>query len=443
MADDSRNGDVAHMKPEDDLQDHAAETVAPSAETESETRKVGLSGLIVRALFPLVILGLGVGSYFYFSTNAEKKQEEPEPKKLIRTNIAELRRMDYQVHVRTNGIVQPHNEVALSAQVAGNVTAISPEFEVGAYFSKGDVLIEIDDSDYQTAVDIANAQVQGATSAVELAIQNHDRLVELYAQKNVAEADVSQAKATLAQAEAQLDTLSAQLEQAERDLERTKVYAPFNGRVRNQTVGLGQTVSSGTPLGVVFAIDFAEVRLPIAGPDLQFLDLPELAGDEPVNVEFRNAIDTESPNVWRGQIVRTEGTLDVDSLELFAIARIDDPFGRQSGKAPLRIGLPVIASIPGRRLTNVVALPRVAVRQLDKINIVDEELTLRPQTIEAIWSDEEYVIVRDATIEDGTMLSTTQLVYAPEGAKVEIIPDIELTASVDNAAAAKAASSKN
>lgn len=431
------------MKPEEDQQDHTADSVVPQVDKEAPSTLGRWSGMLARALFPLAIFGLGVGSYFYFAGNPEEEKDEPEPKKLIRTNIAELRRQDYQVHVRTNGIVQPHNEVALSAQVSGNVTAISPEFEVGAYFAKGDVLIEIDDSDYRTAVAIANAQVEGATSAVELAVQNHERLVELFTQNNVAEADVSQAEATLAQAEAQLSTLKAQLEQAERDLERTKVYAPFDGRVRVQSVGLGQTVSNGTPLGVVFAIDFAEVRLPIAGPDLKFLRLPELAGDAPVQVEFKNAIDTDSPTIWRGEIVRTEGTLDVDSLELFAIARIDDPFGRKSNKAPLRIGLPVVASIPGTRLTNVVALPRAAIRQLDKINIVDEELTLRPQTIEAVWSDEDYVIVRDPTLEDGTMLSTTQLVYAPEGAKVEIIPDIELTASADSAAAAQAASTQN
>ena len=431
------------MKSEDDPLNEAAETFEPPAEQTPNPSQDGRFGVLIRALFPLIILGAGLGSYAYFSQSIEQEKEEPEPKKLIRTNVTELRRCDYQVFVRTNGIVQPHNEVALSAQVAGTVTALSPEFEVGAYFSAGDVLLEIDDRDYQTAVTIAKAQVQGANSAVELAHKNHERLKDLYAQNNVAEADVSQAEATLSQAEAQLNSLNAQLEQAERDLERTKIYAPFSGRVRSSSVGLGQTVSNGTPLGVVFAIDFAEVRLPIAGPDLRFLNLPELAGDVPVEVEFRNAINPESDVVWRGQIVRTEGTLDVDSLELFAIARIDDPYGRKSNAAPLRIGLPVVASIPGTRLKNVVAVPRVAVRQLDKINIVDKDLTLKPQEIEAIWSDKDYVIIRDPTIENGTMLSTTQLVYAPEGAKVEIIPDIEMTASNDSAAASQAASTKN
>ncbi len=245
------------------------------------------------------------------------------------------------------------------------------------------------------------------------------------------EAAVNQAVAAHEQANADLDGATAQLEQAKRDLERTKILAPFDGRVREQAVGLGQSVGPGTALGVVFAIDFAEVRLPIAGRELQYLDLPELPDDAPVEVELRDAISESSEMVWNATIVRTEGALDEDSLELFAIARIDDPFGRKSGHPPLRIGQPVVASIAGKVLNNVVALPRGAVRQLDQVFLVDKtELTLIAKTIVPIWSNAEHVIVRDPFIEDGALLSTTSLVYAPDGAKVEIIPEIELSEAV-------------
>ena len=119
----------------------------------------------------------------------------------------------------------------------------------------------------------------------------------------------------------------------------------------------------GTALGVVFAVDFAEIRLPIDARKRQYLDLPELPGDSPVLVELRDAISEASETVWKAKIIRTEGALDEDSLELFAIARVDDPFGRKSGHPPLRIGQPVVGSIAGKVLDQVVALPRGAVRQ--------------------------------------------------------------------------------
>ena len=70
------------------------------------------------------------------------------------------------------------------------------------------------------------------------------------------------------------------------------------------------------------------------------------------------------------------------------------------------------------------AIPRSAVRQLDRVFLVDEgELTLTSRTIDAVWSDETHVIVRDASIREGALLATTQLAYAPEGGRVEIIAD--------------------
>jgi hypothetical protein len=227
----------------------------------------------------------------------------------------------------------------------------------------------------------------------------------------------------LREAEANVESAKAQLAQAKRNLERTKVRAPFDGRVRQRRVGLGQSVGPGTPLGSVFAIEYAEVRLPITARDMAFLTLPEGPEDPPVDVELRDALNHDE-TVWTAKIIRTEGTLDENSLELFAIARVSDPFGRESERPPLRIGQPVIAFIPGHVLKDVIAVPRIAVRQLDRIILLDpNELTIESHRIEAIWSDEEYVIVRDLPIADGSLVATTHLIYAPDGSKVEILPD--------------------
>jgi hypothetical protein len=197
-------------------------------------------------------------------------------------------------------------------------------------------------------------------------------------------------------------------------------------------------------LGTVFAVDFAEVRLPISGPELKYLDLPERIGDTPVDVELRDGINPESETVWTAKIVRTEGTLDENSLELFAIARIDDPYGLTSGAPPLRIGLPVIGSISGKMLENVVAIPRASIRQMDQVYFVDQnDLTIRSKTIVPVWSDEENVLIRDPNVADGSLVSTTRIVYAPDGAKVEIIPETESVTEMVSAKADPQSDSKS
>jgi hypothetical protein len=75
-------------------------------------------------------------------------------------------------------------------------------------------------------------------------------------------------------------------------------------------------------------------------------------------------------------------------------------------------------------LTNVVVLPRAAVRELDRVNFVHrEELTLTSRRITPLWSDEEHILVPADAVPADHLVATTQLVYAPEGAKVEIIPE--------------------
>jgi hypothetical protein len=163
---------------------------------------------------------------------------------------------------------------------------------------------------------------------------------------------------------------------------------------------------------------------------MAFLTLPEGPEDPPVDVELRDALNPDD-TVWQAQIIRTEGTLDQSSLELFAIARISDPFGRKSEHPPLRIGQPVVASMLGHVLKDVVAVPRMAVRELNKIILLEpnepNELMIKSHRIEILWSDEAHVVVRDPTIAEGTLLATSHLNYAPEGSQVELLPDPNVT----------------
>ena len=394
--------------------------------TSPAAQRPGFLAFLVRAALPVGLLAAGCIAYLALSVEPEKPKRPPRKPRVIRTRVTELKVQDYQVVIKTHGVVQAYNEVSLSTEVSGQIIDINPAFEVGSYFAKGAVLVELDGRDHATAVTVAKANHLGAKTSLQLATQAHERARDLFQKGVSTEVALEQALGTRSRAKAELDSAVAQVAQAERNLERTKIRAPFDGRVRHKAVGLGQLARVGTPLGVVFAIEFAEVRLPLAGRELPFLDLPELADDPPVEVELKDAINKESKTTWKARILRTEGTLDRDSLELFAIARVDDPFGRKSGKTPLRIGQPVIGSISGRKLIDVVALPRNAVRQLDQIVLVDKtELTLTSLKIVPIWSNEEFVIVRDPLIRDGALLATTRLVYAPEGQKVEIIPDME------------------
>jgi RND family efflux transporter MFP subunit len=354
------------------------------------------------------------------STNAKPKGQ------VVRTQVQALHVEDYEVEVEAQGVVRPHHEVTLTPQVPGKIVRIHRNFEDGAFFQEGEILVELEADDYETAVVSAEAQVARTRAALT---QEQARATQ--AKLNWDDLGYKEAPSELVlripqleDAKANFKSAEASLARTQRDLERTKIRAPFDGRVRHRTVGLGQSVGAGSELGVLFDVGYAEIRLPIAARQRRHLALPETDADAAVPVVIRDAIDPEEESVWAGQIIRTEGALDRHSLELFAIARVDDPFGLSSKRPPLRIGQPVTASIPGRVLDDVVALPRNAVWQLNQVNLVEEgSMTLRTLTIEPLWKDKNHVIVRDSAIGNGALLATTRLVFAPEGAEVAIIPD--------------------
>lgn len=385
------------------------------------------TAILLRLGLPFVIILVGWAGYLFLSIEDEKPKKEEADKRTIKTRATDIVRTNYPVSVKTHGFIRPHNEVTLTTEVAGRIIDVAPAFETGNFFDEGDILLSLDSSDYEAAAISAKAQLARAEAQYALERTRSDQAklnwedLGYREEPNELVLRLPQVRET----KAAVDAAKAQLERAERNLERTKIRAPFAGRVRQRNVGLGQSVGTNTPLGTIFAVDYAEVRLPVSGRQLRFLRLPESTADPALPVTLSDALNEHMNHNWKAKIVRTEGILDPNSLELFAIARVDDPFGLNSESPPLRIGQPVTGYIQGQTLTNVIALPRSSVRQLDQIYLIEREtLSLERRSIEALWEDQENVFVEDIHDADRFLVSTTHIIYAAEDATVELIPDI-------------------
>ncbi|MBQ98638.1 MAG: efflux transporter periplasmic adaptor subunit [Roseibacillus sp.] len=395
---------------------------------EHTSRQVsgGTAGLLLRILAPLALLGLGIFGYSKLSIAVPEEAQPRRERKPVETRVLELKREDYRVKIPSQGNIRAHGLVNLTSEVPGKVQAIHPPFEEGAFFSKGDILLEINPIDLRVALISAQAQV----AAAQLNLEKEEALAE-QARLDWKDLGYEDEPSALVRREPQLKAArqglllaEAQEESALRNLERTKVTAPFDGRVLRRTVGVGQSIGPSTALAEIFATDYSEVRLPVSTLNLRDVTLPEDASDPPLAVTLRDGLDDQSSTEWSARILRTEGALDSSTLELFAIARIEDPFGLQSEHPPLRVGQPVIAAIPGKTLKDVFVIPREAVSQLSRIRIVDPAtLKLGSSYIRPLHSDDDSIIFRDPLLENGTLLALTRLVYAPDGGGVIIIPE--------------------
>jgi RND family efflux transporter MFP subunit len=321
-----------------------------------------------------------------------------DPPRLVR--VAEVAPGTHRFRVRTHGTVAPRTESDLVTEVAGQVVWASPALAAGGFFEKGERLLEIDPRDYRNAVSRAKARAARAESELRFAS------VELVRRKALVEREVTSAAAldraqnAESVARATLAEVRAELERAQLDLTRTRLTAPYAGRVRRKHIDVGQFAARGTPVARVYAVDLAEVRLPVRDADLAFLDLP---------IGYRGAAESaEGPAVllrarfaggaheWRARIVRTEGEIDAATRMLHLVARVDDPYGRHNGRPPLAVGLFVEAEILGRELDDVLVLPRSALSDPDVILVVDGENRLRRRHVEVLRNEGDHAVVRAA-----------------------------------------------
>lgn len=377
---------------------------------------------LLRLLFPAFILGVGIFAYTRLSEEQPPELQTRPARELPVVTVRPLERVDYQVLLKTQGIVRPHDSGSLTAQIPGRVEKIHPGFETGAFFKKGEPLVELERADLETALIAANARIARAQSTLtqEIARGEQARLNWQDLGYDTEPSDLVLRKPQLAQAEADLAAARADLASAERNLERATVVAPYNGRVARREVSVGQTIGGQTSLGEIFSTDSAELRLPLDRRQLDFVHLPEEQGDEPLHVVLTDERRDETFS-RDAQIVRTEGQLDESSRELFVIARIDDPFGLQNGLPPLRMGQPVRASIAAATLEDVFVFSREDLRSLSEVVLVETdeegEERLRRTPIEPLWTEEKTLVVREG-FEEGDRLVVGSLNSPVNGGRV-------------------------
>jgi len=383
---------------------------------------------ILRVIIPILLLGLGILAIRYFLSTRPQVEttEQPQLVPVVRTMTAEEENI--RLTVFSQGTVGPRTVTALVPEIAGRVVYVSPSLVNGGFFEEGEVLLRIDPYDYRLAI----SQAESAVAQARLALEQ-ERAEALVARQEWEELGKGEPASPLvlrepqtAFAEASLESAIAALEMARRNLEKTEIAAPYDGRVREKSVDIGQYISPGVSLAQLYAVDFAEVRIPLPDADLAYIDIPlnyrgddydEKAGPK-VKVRTKFAGREFS---WDGRVVRTEGEIDPATRMLYAVVQVEDPYGRGRNpeKPPLAVGMFVETEILGNWVSGAVSLPRSAVREDDVVLLVDDDSRLEFREVEILKSEPERVIIGDG-IKDGEVVCLSNLDAVVEGMEVRI-----------------------
>jgi RND family efflux transporter MFP subunit len=153
--------------------------------------------------------------------------------------------------VRIDARIEPVNESTISAQTAGAVTQLY--FDVNDRVNKGDLLLEIKDTEQRAGVSQAEANLAKALANNEDAQVLLKRNQRLYQQGTLSKGEFDSTMAAAKSAQAAVEASRAGLIQARQQLSYTRVTAPYGGIVKARHVELGEWVAPGQALMSGFA----------------------------------------------------------------------------------------------------------------------------------------------------------------------------------------------
>ncbi|MCY3939924.1 MAG: efflux RND transporter periplasmic adaptor subunit [Gammaproteobacteria bacterium] len=390
-----------------------------------------LLALLKRYLGPVLIVAGGFLLAIAIIATGPRPDRQARPPDAPAVQTVEAVKRTAQLIVTAHGTVVPKTESNLVAEVAGRVVAVSPSMVSGGFFSQGDVLVEIERIDYEAALQQSRAVLASAESELANAELTFNRAEELATTRAVSQADLDTALNQLNVARAAQLQATAALVRAERDLERTRVTAPYDGRVRSEHVDTGQFVSRGESIATLYSTDYAEVRLPVKDQDLAFLPFSLARIDPPSTVKTKAILRAEfagGMHAWEADVVRTEGELDPLSRVVNVIAQVADPYEPEGGAAPLTVGLFVEADIMGNRVEDVVVVPGTALQAGNRLYVVDtnNRLSFRDAEVVRLTAETAYLRV---DVSDGERICVTALDDVVEGQSVRPAPVSANTAS--------------
>jgi len=371
-----------------------------------------------------------------------------------------------------HGEVRTRDTVTVAVEVAGRVDRVHPSLEVGEVVPEGEVLFEIDRRTYAAHAAEAEAAVDQAQSTIErlraeygedrarlatlersedLARAEFERLRQLFEADQVGtrsavdaaernynaardQADLLRQALTvypnrIKEAESALASAQARLDLARINLERTRLTAPFNARVKYVDLEVGQYVAPGTTVLTLADDSVLEIPVALDSRDAQqwmrFTSGAPAPGKawfptpEPVDAEIRWTEEMNGHR-WRGRVDRVE-QFDPDTRMLTVVVRVEGRgvWSQNGGGLPLVEGMFCQVTIPGKPLEAVYALPPWAVSFENQVRLARDGRLATVDVVVARAQD-GLVYVRDG-LRPGDRVIVNRLALPIEGAPVDSV----------------------
>lgn len=431
-----------------------------------------------RYLFFLPVL-LGI-IFVMFMLKNKQAPHRPEARERSRqVSVIQVKPQAVIPRVTGHGYVEPTESWEAISEVSGKIVEMHPELKKGSFISKGALLMAIDPASYGLAESRGKATVMSVEAQLkELAQQkaNTERLLELerevlrLTKKELERKRELYGKGIISQSEFELEeknllaqetslknlvnsldlipakenALLAQKESNESslgemqlDLQRTKIYAPFDCRIAEVNVELNQYAPPGALL--VKAINISAVEIPVKLSPSSFVNLLSMpTGHQTILTDgitmddIRAMVDISAEvrlpmfhkeAVWEATFMRTSESVDLETGALTVYVAVERPYEKvkPSVRPPLVPNLYCEVELRGRKRENSIVIPMRALHN-GLVYLVDEDMRLVTVEVQVEMVMGDYAVISDG-LSAGDQVILTDLVPAVEGMLLEPVLD--------------------
>jgi len=413
-----------------------------------------------------LVLGIGTMALMLNAKSGPAQAETEGTEKSIHVEAMRARMESVPITLTGHGEAISTRSVEISPEISGLVVHLAANLDEGRVVETDEVLFHIDPEPFELRVRDAKAVVAqwaSAVTALELEYENEksrllalrratelsrnkfDRAKQSMKEGIVSQADVDEAERELVrtrneeeQLERAVDVYPIRIEEtrsslasareklalAERELEKTRIVAPFAGRVKELKVESDQYVSAGVPAIVLTDDTQLEINVPLDSREAR-RRLPFngngrggqtgwFAPLKPVECTITWTEDPKAGN-WVGILDRIE-RFDPETRTTTVAVRVSG--GKGASAFPLVEGMFCEVAIPGRSMDNVMRLPQKAITFDNTVYTVAEG-RLRSKPVQVDRIQDGYALITDGLTE-GELVISTRLVNPLENTLCDV-----------------------
>jgi len=377
--------------------------------------------VFLRIFLCLLILGAGFAGFLVLKKMKKPPLQVEGNERALPVQAVQVQPGPVSVIVSGYGEIKSRSMVPLSAEVAGRITSVHPDLQVGAVIKKGEILCTINDQDFRLEFATAQTRLQSLSRDLALARKEFARVSSLYKKNKVGTlSTVEKAERSVNGIVNQRVQVEQAIELAKLRLERCVIRAPFTGRITERNVEQNEYVTPGRKLVTIVDDGDLEVEVSLDSRDavswLRFrpprdggswFGLPEETG---CTVTWTEREDVQG----QGRLDRVV-RFDPATRTLVVAVRLKPG---NTSSFPLVQGMFCRVDIVGRPLDKAYILPRQAVTYEGNAHVViDSRLHTRKVEVARVQDNKALIT---GGLQEGDTVIITRLENPLENALVRI-----------------------